>query len=499
MTLIKFFVLIGILSALSFNHAFSFHLFVDDWYQIFGSLYNPEMLRSYLTIHPVSFLEFKLFAGIFKFNPYYWQFLGYLLKVIDALSMWALMVALTQSKRVAFLACLIFAVFVVGIEAVIWASTHSSAIIIPLVNLGVYFWIKSENHKPNKYFFYSLVLFAVSILAEPGRAFITVFLIAIWELLSIYQKFTAKKTFTSLLKVILLFLFMVPLYFFVKKYFNMTPDLKSILLGLSLISFSNIVLTLEKPLFGWTLFPQQFTFWATNLFLFITALLIMLFIWKKQTIYKITLFLCLWIPLFYLPNFLTQAHSRSGVDMESRYYALSAVGIVGLLSYGFSFIKSKYINKIIFLFLLFNIYVTNNILIQHSTFRSISIHNKLWNKIDEDVPKGEKASVFMFMGDDSSLRAKLLDWNDTIPFSVRRDLIKEEEYPFLTNDKDLIAKLVCEKNVAKRFPVIGDVIQEEPIPLNYFHAWELKNGELINRSEEERNQIRRKAKCLSVL
>ena len=182
--------------------------------------------------------------------------------------------------------------------------------------------------------------------------------------------------------------------------------------------------------------------------------------------------------------------------VESRYYAISAVGVVGLLAYGFSFIKSRYINGIIFLFLIFNVYVTNKILLQYSTFRSIPVFNKIWDKINQDVPEGEIGSVFMYSGENYLHREYLLDYQDTMPFAVKRGLIKKEEFPIMTNDKNLIARLICEQNVPRHSPV-GELIQKEPILLSHVHAWELKkNGELENRSEQEREGIKKIAKCL---
>lgn len=192
---------------------------------------------------------------------------------------------------------------------------------------------------------------------------------------------------------------------------------------------------------------------------------------------------------------MSQSFARSGMGMESRYYAISAVGTVGLLAYLLSLIKSKYINWILVLFLVFNLYVTNNSLIIYSVTRSIQIHNKLWDKIDRDVPQGEKSSIFMYSGTNFTQRTSLLDWKETIPFAVRRRIIKKEEYPIMTSDKNLIAKLVCEKNVVKHTPV-GDIIQKEPISLSHVHAWELKNGELEERSEQEKDGIKKLAKCL---
>lgn len=89
----------------------------------------------------------------------------------------------------------------------------------------------------------------------------------------------------------------------------------------------------------------------------------------------------------------------------------------------------------------------------------------------------------------------MLDWKDTIPFAVKRGIIKKEEFPIMTSDKQLIARLICERDVSRHSP-FGDIIQKEQIPLSHVHAWELKNGELENRSEQERDGIKKLAKCL---
>ena len=484
-----------LLSILSFNHAFSFHLFTDDWYQIIGFLYFPDILRFYYEIHPANFFEFKIFSPIFQFNPYPWQFLGFLLKVISALSMWPLLYTLTNSRKAASYGCLIFAVFVVGIESLIWPSAHSSYIIIPLINLGFYFWIQSSKTQSKVNYFYSLMLFCLSVLAEPGRAFIVGLLIPIWELLSLYQKLNLKNCIFSALRLFLFFVFISLSTILVQALFQTASRSGPLLPALLSIKFDNIVTSIMYPLFGWTLLSKQIIYWATATFLIINTVIFVLFIWKRQNIYKIVFFLSLWVLLFYLPNMI-QNFARLGLGMESRYYALSAVGVVGLLAYAFSFVNLRYINWILLLFLIFNLYVTNNLLLKYSISRSIQAHNRIWNKIDQDVPKGEIGSVFMFTGVDFTLRTSLLDWKDTIPFGVRRGFTKKEEFPIMTNDKQLIARLICEKDVSRHSPFFGDIIQKEPIPLFHVHAWELKNVELENRSEQEREGIKKIAKCL---
>ena len=134
-------------------------------------------------------------------------------------------------------------------------------------------------------------------------------------------------------------------------------------------------------------------------------------------------------------------------------------------------------------------------MLKYSTFRSIQAFNKIWDKIDQDVPKGEISSVFMYSGENYLHREYLLDYMDTIPFAIKRGILKKEEFPIMTSDKQLIARLICEKNVSRHSP-FGDIIQKEQIPLSHVHAWELKNGELENRSDQERDGVKRIASCL---
>lgn len=488
--------LVAVLSLISYNHAFNFYLYADDWYQIIGALHYPEILTGYtLGIHPVSVLEFKLFSGIFRANPYPWQFLGYLLKIIDSLSMWPFMIALTNSKKAAFYACLIFSVFVVGMESVFWVSPHTSAIIIPLMSLGFYFYVKSFNLKISRYFFYALAFFGLSILAEPGRAYMAIVVIVFWEIMTLYQKVNLKNLGAALARISLIFFFTYLMDILVSKFFGIAPQVSSLLKGLEDGTFTGWVYSLRNLFFGWTLIPEQFTFWGTILSFIIVSICLILFIWKKLESYKIIIFLYFWMAAFYLPNFLTQAHSRLGVPMESRYYAISAVGLVGLLAYGFSFIRIRNINLILIPFLIFNLYLTNNILLMHSVYRSAPFNNRVWNKIDQDIPKGELVSIFMYTGADFTLRSKVLDYADSIPFALKRGIINKYDYPIVTNDKNLIARLVCEKNVSRHSP-FGDIVQKDPIPLSHIHAWEFKDGKLVNRSEQERDNIKRITKCL---
>lgn len=500
---LRYLSLIIVISFLSFYWAFSYNFLLDDWYQISGALYYPEMLFRYLDIHPISVLEFFSLAGFLKFNPWYWQFWGYLLRIFDSFALTFFVFAVTNSKKAAIYSAFIFVSFVGGIETSTWASAHSSAIVILPICLGFYFWISSEKQKSIKKYFLSVLFFFLSMLAEPGRAFMVVPLAIIWGLFNLYQHFRS-----NLLSFILRNSFLVAILILAKsiiqRFFDIRVDISSYLSGFSWQSFLGLFYSLGNFLSGWILipgfperiFPRPEVLWFTAIFFLLIFIVLILFIFRKSDKYKILLFLSLWIPLFFLPNWFSQAHIKVGasVVIESRYFAISAIGFAGLFGYLLSNLKGKFGKKILISFIFVNILASAVILKQNWDFRSVDFQNKIWNQIDNDVPKDEKNSIFMFLGT-SKVRTEVLDWADTVPFAVRRGIINKEDYPIFTNDKKLIAELVCKKNVSRPSP-FGAMIQPDTIPLSHVHAWDLSDGILTGRSEQEREGVKAIAECL---
>jgi len=77
--------IIGLLSFLSFYPAFNFSFIIDDWYQLWGVFYDRSIIEHYIKSQaPNVAYEFLILAPIFKFNPFYYQIVGYFLKIIDS-------------------------------------------------------------------------------------------------------------------------------------------------------------------------------------------------------------------------------------------------------------------------------------------------------------------------------------------------------------------------------------------------------------------------------
>lgn len=326
-----------------------------------------------------------------------------------------------------------------------------------------------------------------------------IILASVWEGLSLYQQINLMKMRVSSLKIYLLFSLAPLINSILKEFVDLNVKPSFIILQLFTVFNENQIDLYKNLLFGWTLLSgkisQRFIELFTIAFFVAFFGCLILFLVKKRSLYKNIIFLSLWTLLFYVVN--STRNHLGGEFMESRYYTLSTVGLVGLLAYGFSLIRSRYVNVLFALFLIFNLYVTNNILLQTATYRSVQNFNKVWDKIEQDVPKGEIGSIFMITGDEGSNRGRIIDGSGsyTIPFSAKRNIIAREDQPVLTNDEKLIAKLICNKGVVIINPLIGNIYKDQ-MSLSHLHAWEIKNGELENRSGQARESIEKIATCL---
>ena len=119
------------------------------------------------------------------------------------------------------------------------------------------------------------------------------------------------------------------------------------------------------------------------------------------------------------------------------------------------------------LFIIFNLFVTNYILSNYSTFRSVLVVNKIWDKIDSDVAEGEKRVIISFRavgeGHISSIvfRRAVLDIQNNIVFSKSGRTIA------LLGVSDLIvvetpdALLVCHRHEAEKIKQLVAMVPPE--------------------------------------
>lgn len=493
-----FVIFVFILSYLTFWRALSFDFWGEDWEQIWFAKYQPSMINNVQEMqHPLVIYEELFLVKFFGFNTAYWQLAGLSLKILSAFAVSLMVFGLTKSKKAGFFSGLIYASSIGGLASFTWVAAHSSALEIPLMCLGIYFWVTSykdiKNMQKGK-FLLALILLMSSFLADPARGIFGIFIVIFWEILSIVQQpqilNESKKRIiimlTSLLSVFLIYQYFVNINNTVSVSYNL-----GIVLRNPLNSLNNFLNNIGNLLIGWIL-PIQQTLFAVSeknifgsiagyLFFFQAIYLLKQFINKKNESLKVLLIFSAWIPIFFLPNWLlpNQEMIQNGqiLGVTHRYLTLSAVGLVCLLGYFLTLIKNKRLGVFLLIFVIgSNIVMANQILNRESDYRSKDVTKPIWDKIERAVPAGAENLLFFIRGDDK-YRVNVIS-QAKIPFAIRRKIISRDKWPISTSDPGNAKGYIC-----------GLFVGERKVPLSNLYGWETKGNTVENISEQIRNEF----------
>lgn len=477
--------LIVLLSFFSFYPAFSFAFIVDDWYQLWGVFYDSSIIDHYIkTQHPNSAYEFLIFAPLYKFNPFYYQLNGFLLKIVDSLAVAVLIFTLTKSKTAAIFSGLIFASSVMGIETFTRISAHNSALLIPTLALGIYVWVKAKKNKSVLKYLISVCLFIITIMQDPGIGIIVLPVIFLWDLLNLIRDFSKQRL--KNLFVTTAILISIPIL--LKWYLDpRIADRNFYLIKHMYYSINNIVTVttnfstnIGNLIIGWFIpFKESLGIGSPNygatffgyLAIIFTLLTGAIFLRKKVELFMIIFFFSVWVFLFYFPSWFTQSHYVEGgviSAISNRYLAISSIGIIGLISYFLSSIRFKTAVSSLIFILILNIWSANRILKHEYPYRSLEVQNRLYNKIDQDLPRGnEKTAYLLFLGD-NQIRLFGLEWNGFYPLAIRRGITDKKEFPKVLNNLSDAKKLLC----------VDETLPSES-KLSSLYAWGVQNNGMI--------------------
>lgn len=489
---LTFIFLIFIISFLAFWRAFSFDFWGEDWEQLWFAVFDPARINNPLELreHAIVIYEELFLSKFFKFNTFYWQIAGYLLKVLGAFAVSLMTLGLTRSKRAAFFTGLIFASSAGGLGSFTWVAAHASALVIPLLCLGVYFWVIKKN-------ILALLLLLASILADPARGIFGSLIVILWDILSFIQS-RAKDSSERFWKRVLI---LVIATFFLRIFISRSIDAGYLSTLDANISFmlkhpigvlTNFLNTLGNLIVGWFIPIAQNPFAVSiptiigiavgYLFLFQTIFLLVYFFQKKYESFKILFIFSIWIVVFFLPNWLLANNLMIGSDGQvlgqtHRYLTLSAVGLVCFLGYVISRIQKNFLKGFLLLLVICsNIFISNQILAKESYYRSSEMTKPIWDKIEKDVPVGEENSLFFIRGED---RFRINDISQAkIPFSLRRGIKTFDKWPFSVSDPRTLKELLC-----------GKTNDGREIPLSHLHAWYVRGSSAENISEEVRREF----------
>lgn len=487
---ILFIFLIFFVAYSSFRIALKFDFWGEDWEQIWFAVFQPSMISTPQEIaeHPIVIFEELLLAKLFLFNSLYWQVSGYLLKVLGAFAVILLTRALSGSGRAAMFAGLIFASSVAGLSSFTWAAAHSSALVIPFIAVGIYFWVIKKD-------LLAWLILLGGALADPARGVFGIFIVNLWDLLSFIQS-RSKENKRRLLKSIIILamaILIIKLLFGGSNDARVSPTLNAnltFILSHPFAALTNFLNNLGNLLVGWMIPIPQDLFNVSRasfagiaagyLFLVIEFYLLVHFFQKKHESTKILLLFSFWIVVFYLPNWLLPNNGMVEgrvLGQTHRYLTLSAVGLACLSGYILWRIKKRFL-KYFLLFIVVggNIMTSNYILKNESFYRSVDMTKPIWDKIEKDVPVGEENMAFFIRGDDLSRVISISQAK--IPFALRRNIRIFDESPSSTGDPRTIKELLC-----------GKTSDKPQVPLSHLHAWYIKGKTAENISGQMRKEF----------
>lgn len=483
--------LIVLLSFFSFYPAFSFAFIIDDWHQLWGVFYDKSIIDYYiLTQHPNSAYEFLLLAPIFRFNPFYYQIIGFVLKIIASLSVAVVVLSITRLKTAAAFSGLIFASSVIGIETFTRISAHNSALLIPIVCLSVYLWITAEREN-SIYKYILVVLFIIlTIINDPGPGIVILPIIFLWNLLLFIQEINWSSLKNFLIKTAFLLTILISLkWYLAPRIANRNEPIAQhiqYLLSNTSVAITNFLTSLGNLVVGW-IFPIKEhigltspTFITTvfGYLLSISALLLgYKFLQKKSNFLGLLFFFVSWIFLFYFPSWFTQGHYVLGGTISAvsnRYLALSSIGFIAFIAYLVTCLKRKHAYLAIVIIIMLNIISSYRILNEEYKYRSLEIQNKLYSIIDQDLPKGnEKEYLILFLGN-NALKIFGLEWNGFYPIALRRGITDKKEFPTIVNNLIDAKNLLCTDGSPSSEP-----------QLSKLYAWEVENNGMIYNVTED--------------
>jgi len=484
--------LIFVVSFLAFWRAFSFDFWGEDWEQIWYAMFSPSMINNQQAYpHPIVIYEELLLAKFLGANTIYWQTVGYLLKVAGAFAVSLMMLGITRSRRTAIFTGLISASSVGGLASVAWVAAHASALVIPFLCIGIYFWITNKNYV------LALALLIFSIWADPSRGIFGCLIVILWDILSFIQKSVKDTSIRHWKRVLILSItiFFTKSFLFGQRSSEISPTLDvniNYIVNSPIEILTNLFNTLGNLLVGWFIPIQQNVFAisaptfigivAGYIFLFQTIFFLVYFLKKKHESFKILFIFSIWITAFFLPNWLLANNSMIGSERQvlgqtHRYLTLSAVGLACFLGYLITRIKNKYLSSFLLLFIIgSNIVISNQILKKEAYYRSTKVTKPMWDKIEKDVPPGEENSLFFIQGED---KFRVNDISQAkIPFAIRREIKSRDKWPSSTSDPGVVKRYLC-----------GNTDDGQIVPLSHLHTWYIKGSIVNNISEKVRREF----------
>jgi hypothetical protein len=207
------------------------------------------------------------------------------------------------------------------------------------------------------------------------------------------------------------------------------------------------------------------------------VLLFIRLIRTKNRIFGILSFCIVWTCLFFLPNWI--AEPRAAMTSQHHYQYLSAIGYVGLVAYGISSLKNKYL--IAFAgaaFVILNMYKTNELFSLQLPYRSSARIEESMRVVLSGAPEKQTNVLFLFTGDVFWFENSFY-WDLGPHFLLRTGDSEKSHMPEVTTDERVVVDRLCAST--EKF---------SRLPVSHLYVWKvLSPGNLLDTTEYMRDKF----------
>jgi len=445
-------------------------------------------------MHPGSVCIELLKTWIFDTHVFGWQATGLILKICASYVVMGCLRAITQSKKAGMISGIFFAITIIGADAVSWGAAHVGLLDTIFISLSFLFGIQGIQEKRISKYILAGVCVILAFISDAAR----VAPMCIMGLLYIYW-FTPFGTHPLLKRLtvwiigvgiisISIFIFLNKSIFldaaivqYVTRYIH---DPIRIVGRISLLGrFGN---SLVHMAVGWfvpvyekasTSSPTQWGIvggWMgliAYVYIFWRAIRI-----PNRTL-RMSAFFLTWIVLFYLPNFLVEPRLVYGPT--HRFFVLSSIGYIGLLSYWISRIPYVWWYVLsIMVYVTFNIRAVHLWLIDERQYRDKKMTEYVYGRLNEVLPY-DRPSIFMITGTHLFVEFGA-GYAMHAPLLFYRHVLQTHDTPLYARDIEEMYRIFCRRKRDKSPTRVSDI-----------YAWNISSSFIL---EDQSENIRRMIK-----
>jgi len=510
--------LFTVLVLVSAGKTLSFGFWKDDWITYWAiKTFSWQYFKHWL--HPGNNIHFLLFTYLLPPNTIGWQILGIFWKVAATFSVFHLTNTINslsdkndnRSIRAGIIAGSLFAVTPLGLDTVGWTTLSVLNIDICLISLTLSTFIVFIRKNRKRYFFLSCLYLLCTLFSDPFRSNPIIGVVFLLGLLTIRHRILIHiRQSISLLPVagfilVLVLSWQLPriqetvLFQFVFNHKDNLPVLvsKIYVIGNYFASIGNIFLGPFVKVYEEASTGEYSRVLARLSFIILCLLFsLAIWLWKKRHKQAIPFIIFLnWIVLFYIPNWLAEPRLTMGVT--HRYMAISGIGWIGIITLCITSLSKRLSIFITIFLVVWMSILSQQYIADWSPYRSRSLTEAIWNTIEKEVPPLDGYNIF-FVTTNHPIWNYNLVYSSTVPYAIRRNILKLENFPLLTNDVSIVSQFLC-KDFQRIVYGQGEIPQRKMLPSQVF-SWNIQsNGSIQTTTLETRKflaHINERKECI---